>query len=132
MHAPRLLGRVARGQGVGAFFMAIPWVRQQVQEKLGFDPYPGTLNLLLAPESLAAWQALLAGPGISIPAGEEGYCAARCYPILVAGRLPAAVMYPEVDGYPGDKVELIAPVRLGEALGLAEGDEVTFTARRNV
>ncbi len=126
IHAPPLQGRVARGQGLGGFFMAVPWVRQQVREKLGFDPYPGTFNLLLEPESLAAWQALLSAPGLAIPPGEAGYCAARCYPVLVAGQLPAAVMYPEVDGYPADKVELIAPLRLSEALGLAEGDVVSF------
>ena len=130
--SPRLRGRVVRGQGIGGFFMAVPWVRQQVREKLGFDPYPGTFNLLLEPESLAAWQALLAAPGVAIPPGEEGYCSARCYPVLVAGQLPAAVMNPEVDGSPADKVELIAPLRLSEALGLAEGDVVSFAARRNV
>lgn len=128
-HAQRLHGRVARGQGLGGFFMAVPWVRQQVRDKLGFDPYPGTFNLLLEPESLAAWEALLAAPGLAIPPAEEGYCSARCYPVVVAGQVPAAVMYPEVDGYPANKAELIAPVRLSEALGLAEGDVVTFAAQ---
>ncbi|MBC7129766.1 DUF120 domain-containing protein, partial [Candidatus Bathyarchaeota archaeon] len=39
-----------------------------------------------------------------------------------------AIIIPEVDGYPGNVMEIIAPVNLREKLGLKDGDivEVQF------
>jgi riboflavin kinase len=33
-----------------------------------------------------------------------------------------AVLLPEVEDYPRDKIEVVAPVRLKEALGVKDGD----------
>src|SRR3990172_8998141 len=38
-------GRVASGIGQGAQFLALDWVQSQLQQLLGFTPFPGTLNL---------------------------------------------------------------------------------------
>ncbi|RME49670.1 MAG: DUF120 domain-containing protein, partial [Chloroflexi bacterium] len=40
-----LRGRVVTGQGEGARFTQLPWVRAQFVDRLGIDPHPGTLNL---------------------------------------------------------------------------------------
>jgi CTP-dependent riboflavin kinase len=120
----KLRGRVATGQGEGASFTAIPWAREAFVARLGIAPYPGTLNLV--PEDAAAWAALRATPGILIPAGERGFCDARAWRVRVAGRLDAAIVVPEVPGYPGDKIELIAAVSLREALGLIDGSLVAL------
>ncbi len=38
-------GIVQGGLGQGNSFTQLDWVRQQFRDKIGFDPYPGTLNL---------------------------------------------------------------------------------------
>ena len=118
-------GEVVSGAGVAAGFTEVPWVREQTRERLGFVPYPGTLNLRLSSaEALAAWKRLKAGPGVPLEP-QPGFCAGRCYPVLVEGWLRAAVVVPEVEGYPADSLELLAPVRLRDALGVEDGSLVT-------
>jgi len=124
MMTATLRGRVASGQGEGASFTAIPWARAAFVARLGIDPFPGTLNLV--PEDAAAWAALRATPGIRIPAGAPGFCDARAWRVRVAGRHDAAIVVPEVPGYPDDKIELIAAVGLRVALGLIDGTLVAL------
>jgi CTP-dependent riboflavin kinase len=115
-------GRVARGEGEGAAFTQLAWARAAFVRLLGIDPFPGTLNL--APEDAAAWAALRARPGIAIPPPDATFCAARAWKVRVAGRIDAAIVVPEVAGYPDDKIEIIAAVSLRDALGLVDGDVV--------
>ena len=115
-------GVVLDGVGQAKTFTQLEWVREQVRAKIGFDPYPGTLNLRVK-DADALW-ACRAGPGILIVPGAAGYCAARCYRMQVGG-VPAAWILPEVPGYPEDVVELLAPVSLRQTLNLNTGVTVT-------
>lgn len=118
-------GRVVGGTGEAAAFTRLPWVCRQVEQRLGFLPYPGTLNVTLeSARDLAAWARIRSRPGILLNP-ESGYCAARLFRATLAGRGPAAVVVPEVAGYPPDRVEVLAPVHLRSALGLVDGSLVT-------
>jgi len=121
-----LQGRVLAGRGEAAGFMRLPWLLEQVAEKLGFLPYPGTLNLRIERrEALTALARLRERAAIAIePAA--GFCAARSYPVSVEGRVPGAILLPDVPGYPDAVVEVIAPVALRGALCLRDGAEVTL------
>lgn len=129
MKAWQFCGRVATGVGQGSGFTALDWVRRAFVSAVGIEPFPGTLNLQLEPgHALETWARVQAGPGIRIP-GEQGACDARCYPVRVADRLPAAIVLPEVAGYAPTQVELVAAVPLRESLGLSDGDEVEVRGR---
>jgi CTP-dependent riboflavin kinase len=39
----RIRGLVFSGKAEGAKFVSLSWVRTQIKEKIGFDPYNGTL-----------------------------------------------------------------------------------------
>jgi CTP-dependent riboflavin kinase len=55
------------GEGRGSDFTQLDWSRRQFIEKLGIDPYPGTLNLVVDDaDSLDAWDELRGMPGTSI------------------------------------------------------------------
>jgi riboflavin kinase len=46
-------GRVFTGYGEGSYYMSLPGYVRQMEEKLGFIPYPGTLNVsLLSKDSI--------------------------------------------------------------------------------
>lgn len=127
MAAPEpLIGQVVRGQGQGRQYTQLDWVRQRFLAQLGIDPYPGTLNLrLMEPASLERWRQLRATPGVAIEPASADFCWARCYSVALGSeRLPAAIVLPDVPGYPDDTLELIAAVALREALGLRDGAEV--------
>jgi len=47
---------------------------------------------------------------------------AHCYPVLINGRLKGAIVFPRVEDYPENKMELISSQNIKEALSLKEGD----------
>lgn len=124
----RITGRLVSGLGEGASFTALDWARRQFIARLGIDPHPGTVNLALDdPADRAEWARLRAGPGIVLESPEPAWCNARCYRATIADGIEAAVVLPEVPGYPDDKVELIAAVGVRAALGIDDGDPVVVT-----
>ena len=122
----KLIGRVITGSGEGAHFTQLPWARKAFLTLLGFDPFPGTLNLKIDDaDSLLQWQGLRARTGtVVLPPPDSEFCRARCYPARLEGRLPAAIVCPEVPDYPQDQVELIAAVSIRVTLSLQEGDRL--------
>ncbi len=130
MSVPPFTGRVATGKGEAVGFTTAPWAREGFLRLVGIDPYPGTLNLAVADApARAAWAALRALPGIRMPAPDPAWCDARLYPVLVGGSVAGAVVLPEVASYPDDQVEIVAAVRLRDALGVSDGDAVRVELR---
>ena len=125
-------GVVCDGQGKGRSFTELDWVRQQFRDKIGFDPYPGTLNLRV--KDAGALTALRTHAGVTIEPGAPGYCTAKCFRVqiyrersrTISGRVTAVWIIPDVPGYPDDLVELMAPVSLRSVLGLKTGDAISI------
>jgi riboflavin kinase len=92
--------------------------------KLAIEAYPGTLNLEIDGDDLQTFQTLKSGQGIEITPEKLAFCSARCYPVLIAGRIRGAIVFPLVPDYPENKMELIAPVHVRESLSLDAGDLV--------
>ena len=125
----RIKGKVFSGTGEGAKFMELPWVKKQMEEKLGFVPYPGTLNIKLSKDKVKFKNLLKRAKPIEIlPA--EGYCLGKCLKAHLVNGLECAIVLPEVKNYPEDVIEIIAHVNLREKLQLKDGDiiEVMITS----
>ena len=121
-----IYGKVFSGEGNGRKFVELPWVRRQIEEKLGFKPFPGTLNLRLdeADKNVSIFdkcRSILIRP-------EKGYFAGRAYKILITDKVPGAVIRPNIVGYPEDVLEIVSPISLRNRFNLEDGDlvEVTF------
>ena len=124
-----LRGRVFSGGGKGSFFVNLPWARKQFKDKLGFNPYPGTLNLKLTPGTdVDKLRNTTKGIKIESP---QGFCEGRCFKALVMEKLWGAVVVPDVPGYPSDLLEILAPVNLREKLGLKDRMEIEVTVQLN-
>ena len=121
-----LEGFLCSGLGEGAGFTSLDWVDHQLHGKLGFRPHPGTVNLKLAGSDWnTARNAMLAAAGIAIEP-PPGFCAAKCFAVLIAGRIEGAAILPDVDDYPADKLEIVAPVAVRRELHLQDGDRVAL------
>lgn len=116
-------GRVFSGKGEGVNFIKLLWVKKQIEEKLGFVPYLGTLNMKLAEESLAIKDLLKKAKAIEISPA-TGFCRGRLFKAYLKGNLKCAVVIPEVVNYPEDIIEIIAPINLREKLQLKDGDTI--------
>jgi len=116
-------GTVFSGKGTGKRFVALPWVTVQVEQKLGFTPYNGTLNLRLTGEELIKRKNLDPKHGITITP-ESGFLPGTVYRATISG-LECAVVVPDVPDYPKDVIEVISPIYLRGKLGLSDGKKVT-------
>ncbi|RLE96632.1 MAG: hypothetical protein DRJ96_06045 [Thermoprotei archaeon] len=122
-----LRGVVFRGLGEGAYYVSLTEYREWFRRILGFEPYPGTLNVRLDPESIVKRKVLESYEGHRIPPvrrGGESYCSAKVFRAVVNGKVEAGVVIPERTVYGPDVIEVVAKVCLREALGLEDGDTV--------
>lgn len=119
-----LRGFISSGKGVGKLFVLLPWFKENVKEKLGFEPFPGTLNVILSDESAEKlMEALDKHGGFEVPS-RDCYLPGRLYKAFIAHRIKGAIVRPKVQGYPKNLIEIIAPVCLKETLALRDGDEI--------
>jgi len=114
-----LEGEVFSGKGEGTEFIKLPWVRKQIKEKLGFTPYLGTLNIRLTERSVILKNLLKNAQGIEITPA-EGFHRGVCFKAYLMG-LECAVVIPEVQDYPENTLEVVAPTKLREHLKLKDG-----------
>ncbi|HEW89719.1 MAG TPA: CTP-dependent riboflavin kinase [Candidatus Bathyarchaeota archaeon] len=123
-----LKGVVFTGLGEGAYYVTREGYKRQFVEKLGFEPYPGTLNLrLVEEESLKARRELDFYPGIEIKgftAEGRTFGAGKCFRAIINDAVEGAVVMAYRTHYGPSVVELISPVCLRERLNLKDGDIV--------
>ena len=121
------VGAVISGEGNGKKYLALPWVKQQIEQKLGFLPYLGTLNLRLTKESVVNKKILeLTETLVICPA--EGYCVGLLFRASIQS-IMCAVVIPQIEDYPENVLEIIASVNLRETLNLKDGEDVTVSVQ---
>jgi riboflavin kinase, archaea type len=134
----QMSGVIFSDLGQAASFMALDWVRAALKRCLGFEPYPATLNVRpKGAEDTLLWREVRDhSAGVPLAPASDGFCAARLYPIdilrgagLTGEKIAGAILFPEVQNYPHDKIEIVAPLRLKEHLGVADGDQLTWEFR---
>ncbi|VVB66303.1 Riboflavin kinase [Candidatus Gugararchaeum adminiculabundum] len=120
-----VMGKVVSGMREGGYYLSQPGYVKQIEKKLGFEPYPGTLNLQL---SDLEFKRGLEGSGKAIWINGfeiEGRTFGEmvCFRCKVAG-ISGAIVIPKRSHYGNDVLEIIAPLCLRDKIGLKDGDEV--------
>lgn len=128
-----LKGRVVSGAKKAAFFTQLDWVLEQCSEKLGFKPFPGTLNIEILPESFLGVESIQKEKVIELIPPDQihsAFCTAQVLPVSIEG-IVAAMIIPEekVRMHGKNIIEVIAPVSLKDALNIKDGDTVTLTLK---
>lgn len=119
-------GEVASGLGEGRYYLSQPGYVLQFTERLGYTPYPGTLNVRIRPAEARRMQAVRDWSGIRIDGFEAGgrtFGGATCYPARLSGRA-CHLIRPDRSHYQ-DVIEFVASERLRTRLRLKDGDPVT-------
>ena len=122
---------VFSGLGEGSYYMSLDGYTRQFRSKLGFDPFPGTLNLRVRKEDLGERRLLESYPFIPIDgfANEKRtYGGAKCYKAIVNEKTRGAIVIPIRAHYGEDVVEIISPESLRKRLRLKDGDVVRVRA----
>ncbi len=125
----KLEGKVFTGLGEGAYYISQPGYKKQFIEKLGFNPYPGTLNVKIEECYLRKVSLLKCYPSIVIEGfsnGKRSFGSVNCYKALLENKIEGAVISALRSHYSDDVLEIIAPVNLRETLKLKDGDKISF------
>lgn len=128
-----LHGVVTSGMGEGRHYISLPGYMEQFVDKLGYEPFAGTLNVDLTEESVRTRAGMAALEPVIIEGWENDdrtYGPAFCYPASVAAGdsiyEPAHVIAPERTHHDEDQLEVIAPEKLREELRLEDDDDLTI------
>ncbi len=120
-----LRGMVISGIGEGSFYMSREGYKKQVIEKLGFNPFPGTLNVKLHTKYVDVIERIREREGVLLKGFEENgrkYGRVHAYFATLNDYLGALVI-PEMSHYK-DVVEIISDKSLRKLYSLSDGAEV--------
>ncbi|RPI79291.1 MAG: DUF120 domain-containing protein [Desulfobacteraceae bacterium] len=118
----KVKGKIVRGLEESGKFLSIPWVTEQIIEKLFFSPFLGTLNLLIEDKRLQG--KLKEHARMKLESREKGFCDAILLKATINGQTTGGIVIPLVENYPANVLEIIAPVKLKESLDINDGDSV--------
>ncbi len=121
-------GELFTGLGEGAYYVSLGGYTKQFKEKLGFVPFPGTLNLRLDSRTdRVQIEELKSRTGIVIDGFQDGtrsFGALRVFPALIEDER-GGILAIDRTHYDASVLEAIAPKNLRDALGLKDGAKVS-------
>ncbi|NVM28665.1 MAG: DUF120 domain-containing protein [Candidatus Helarchaeota archaeon] len=126
-------GEIFSGMGEGAYYVMQQGYADQFKDKLGFDPYPGTLNIKLSKQPDLQIRRVLESdsyPGIEIAGFKDKqrtYGPVKCFLVKVNESVQGAILLIKRTHYRDNVLEIISPEFLREKLKLKDGDQIGVT-----
>ncbi|MFO7791973.1 MAG: DUF120 domain-containing protein [Candidatus Saliniplasma sp.] len=121
----KLVGEVVSGKEEGQYFLSKNRYREQFIDRIGIDPYEGTLNVELNEESVKRYQEIRKSNGTVIEGfidGDMRLGDVNTFPAEIAG-IKCALVIPEKSDYT-ETAEVISNTKLRKELGLEDGDDI--------
>jgi riboflavin kinase, archaea type len=130
-------GQIITGMGEGAYYMSLNGYKKQFKEKLGYEPYPGTLNIKLNSMSfIEAKKEMLKYPSINIDGFSDQsrtFGWVKCYPAYINDsiNINSSILILERTHYDDSIIEIIAPFSVKEQFSLKNGDYIKLKVNTN-
>lgn len=124
-NAIQLKGVVTTGMGEGEYYTEQEGYLEQFEERLGFTPFPGTLNIKVEDVELNKLRVLRQSGGIVIDGftrDDRTFGGVRCFKTKI-NSAEGAVVLPLRSHY-STVIEVVSPHCLRERLDLNDGDEI--------
>jgi riboflavin kinase len=122
-----LEGELFSGLGEGSYYIGQEGYREQLEKKLGFDPYPGTLNIRLKPGYENERNILNSLPLISIKGfttEKRSFGRAKCAKAIMNDEVQVSIILAMRSHYGSDVVEIVTKENLRKKLKLKDGDTI--------
>lgn len=120
----KIAGLAENGLMKGAYYVEM--FSDKFREKLGFVPYPGTLNIRLVWRGdMDTRKRLNTKKHILIePFEKDGksFVDVKCYPCTINGKTKGAIVIPGKTDHPPEVIEIIAKDNLRETLSIKDND----------
>lgn len=124
----RYTGFVVSGSGEGAYYLSQEKYFEQLKEKLGFPLFRGTLNLEIRDDiSLSKKDDIVSMPPIIINGFSDGkrtFGDLLCFRCRINNKIEGAIIVPKRTHHDRMIVEIVAPIKLRDIMGLKDGDSV--------
>ncbi|MDO8553433.1 MAG: DUF120 domain-containing protein [Candidatus Micrarchaeota archaeon] len=117
-------GTIALGLGEGGYYISLEGYKKQFREKLGFEPFPGTLNLKLDKEQEEKRLMLREMDPIIIEGWkteDRSFGDLFAYKCKIDG-VEGAIVIPVRTHHGTEVLELVSPVNIKKKLGKKDGD----------
>ena len=128
-----LKGTLVSGMGEGAYYMGLSGYTKQFKSKIGYVPFPGTLNVRLNQkihqEAIKQFEIL---DGIRIKSFSDGkrtYGWVKCFSARLNDTVKCQLIMLERTHHDDTIVELISDVCLRDTAKLKDGSKVTITVQ---
>jgi len=125
----QIRGRIVAGLGEGGFYLSQKEYANAIRERLGFDPYPGTLNIRLERDEEEKRRRLLAIDPLIIEGFEKNgrkFGDLFAYKASVEG-IDCVILVPLRTHHGSDILEIAAAANLKKKLGRKDGDEIVIS-----
>lgn len=139
-------GRIVTGMGEGAYYMSLEGYRKQFRDKLGYEPFPGTLNVKIEDKYyMNSRKNLINYPSIYVEGfknTDRTFGWVRCYPATIIRDSTGPntttdqnivadvhILLLERTHHDNSLIEVIGPFNLKETANLRNDDSVTIAVK---
>ena len=125
-----LKGTLVSGMGEGAYYMGLKGYTKQFKSKIGYVPFPGTLNIKLEQkihqEAIKQFETLEGMKIKSFSDGKRTYGWVKCFSAKLNNSVNCQLIMLERTHHDDSIIELISKVCLREKAKLKEGSKVSI------
>lgn len=143
-------GKVVKGMGEGSYYMSLNGYKKQFKLKLGYEPFPGTLNVKLEEKIfIESKKRIFEYPSIYIEGFKDNnrtFGWVKCYKSYVESEpkettssdkesiksVSSHILFLERTHHDNSLIELISPVYIKKYMGIKDGDKVTIKINRDI
>lgn len=116
-------GTITTGYGKGAYFLGQEFYKSKFNEKCGFEPYPGTLNITISEKYLDEIREIKSNC-TNIIKPKEGFGGVKYIKATLNDDIVGAIVFPDKTTHDENYLEFIAKDNLRKKLNLEDGDKV--------
>ncbi len=123
-------GKLVTGMGEGKYYMSLKGYTKQFSKKIGYIPFPGTLNIELEKkEQIESLRQLTNLEGIKIDGFSDGkrtYGWVKCFSCRINDKIDAEIILLERTHHDLSTIEIISKSEIRKKLGLKNGANVAI------
>ena len=122
-------GVLVAGMGEGKYYMSLKGYTKQFRDKIGYVPFPGTLNVKLdKKEQIESLRQLTNLDGTKIDGFSDGkrtYGWVKCFSCRINGKVDAQLILLERTHHDLSTIEIISKTEIRKRLGLKNGSAIS-------
>ena len=120
-----LKGTIIKGLGEGAYFMSMGHYKKEIKKNLGFDAYPGTLNIRIKKSQCDLIKKIKPIKIIGYKKDGKTFGGASCWRAKIKG-ISGAIIIPDINKHKKDIIEFIAAVHVKSKLKVRNGCKISI------